>query len=215
MRLYSYWRSSASYRVRIALHYKELAFEYVPVNIIKDGGEQHRPEYAGKNPMSQVPTLEFEEGGVTRRIAQSLAIIEFLEQLHPARPLLPLDPYLRAKTRELAEIINAGIQPFQNTSTLKIIKDELGGDDLTFPRRFIEKGLHAFQAIVEETGGRFSVGDAPTMADACLLPQLIGARRYGVDLSKLARLVRVEEHCLALSAFESARPERQIDAPPA
>jgi maleylpyruvate isomerase len=215
MKLYGYWRSSCSWRVRIALHHKGIAFEYVPVHLVKDGGEQNAEPYREKNPMAQVPTLEFEEGGVTRRLAQSLAIIEMLEEQYPDPPLLPADRYLRARTRQLAETVNAGIQPFQNLSVLKLVKGELGGDEQAFARRFIDKGLGAFQAIVDEVGGRFSVGDAPTVADACLVPQLYGARRFGVDLTRFTRLLQIEEHCTQLPAFQAAHADRQIDAVPA
>jgi maleylpyruvate isomerase len=212
MKLYGYWRSSASYRVRIALHMKGVSFEYVPVHLVKDGGEQLRDEYRAKNPMAQVPTLEVEEGGVVHELGQSIAIIEWLEERHPEPRLLPADAFLRARARQLAEIINSGIQPFQNLSCLKIVKSELGGDEQAFARRFIEKGLAAFQALAEPVHGRFCVGDAPTVADVFLVPQIHAARRFGVDLGAFALLVRIEEQCAALPAFQAAHPDRQIDA---
>lgn len=214
MKLYSYWRSSCSWRVRIALHHKGLAFEYVPVHLLKDGGEQNAEAYRDKNPMAQVPLLEWEEGGVTRRLGQSLAIIEMLEEQYPDPPLLPADRYLRARTRQLAETVNAGIQPFQNTGTSKYVKHEMHADEQAFARRFIEKGLHAYQAIAAEVGGRYSVGDAPTVADLCLVPQLYAARRFNADLTQFPRLLQIEEHCLQLPAFQAAHPDRQIDAVP-
>lgn len=214
MKLYGYWRSSASYRTRIALHLKGVAFEYVPVHLVKDGGEQLLDEYRSKNPMAQVPTLEVEEGGVTHRLGQSLAIIEWLEERYPNPALLPADSFLRARTRQLAEIINSGIQPLQNLSVLRFVKGELGGDDQAFARRFIEKGLAAFQAIAEPVHGRFCVGDTPTVADVCLAPQLYAARRFGVDLAPFPLLVRIEEQYASLPAFQAAHPDRQIDAGP-
>jgi maleylpyruvate isomerase len=214
MKLYNYWRSSCSWRVRIALHHKGLAFEYVPVHLIKEGGEQNAEAYREKNPMAQVPTLEWEEGGKTLRLAQSLAIIEMLEEQHPDPPLLPKDRYLRARARQLAEIINAGVQPFQNTSVTKLVKNELHADEQAFARRFIEKGLDAYQAIVDEVGGRYSVGDAPTVADACLVPQLYAARRFNVDLTRFDRLLQIEKNCAELPAFQAAQADRQIDAVP-
>ncbi len=215
MKLYSYWRSSCSWRVRIALHYKGIAFEYVPVHLLKDGGEQNAAAYREKNPMAQVPLLEFEEGGATRRLGQSLAIIEMLEEMQPAPPLLPADRYLRARARQLAETVNAGIQPFQNTGTSKYVKHELHADEQALARRFIDKGLGAYDALVAEVGGRFSVGDAPTVADLCLVPQLYAARRFSVDLAQFPRLLQIEEHCSQLPAFQAAHPDRQVDAVPA
>jgi maleylpyruvate isomerase len=214
MKLYGYWRSSASYRVRIALHHKGVPFEYVPVHLLKDGGEQNRDDYRTKNPMAQVPTLEVEHGGVVHELGQSLAIIEWLEERYPEPSLLPSEPFLRARARQLAEIVNSGVQPFQNTSVLKFVKGELGKDEQAFARRFIEKGLAAYQALAEPAAGRFSVGDAPTVADACLVPQLYAARRFGVDLAPFSLLVRVEESCASLPAFQAAHPDRQIDAVP-
>jgi maleylpyruvate isomerase len=214
MKLYGYWRSSASWRARIALHYKGVAFEYRPINIVKDGGEQHGEAYRAMNPMEQVPTLEYEEGGVVRRVGQSLAIIELLEERFPEPALLPKDPYLRARARQLAEIVNAGIQPFQNTSVTRLVKTELGGDERAFARRFIEHGLAAFQSIVEEVGGLYAVGDSPSVADVCLVPQLFGARRFGADLGRLPLLVRIEEQCMKLPAFQAAHADRQVDAVP-
>ncbi|MDI1449633.1 maleylacetoacetate isomerase [Polyangium sp. 6x1] len=212
MKLYGYWRSSCSYRARIALHLKGIPFENVPVHLVKDGGEQFKDDYRAKNPMAQVPTLIVEEAGVVHELGQSLAIIEWLEERYPEPRLLPADSFLRARTRQLAETINAGIQPFQNLSVLKLVKSELGGDEQAFARRFIEKGLAAFQALAEPVHGRFSVGDAPTVADACLVPQLYAARRFGVDLAPFPLLVRIEEQCASLPAFQAAHPDKQIDA---
>lgn len=215
MKLYGFWRSSCSWRVRIALAYKGIEHEHRPVHLTQGGGEQFRDGYREVNPMRQVPVLEYEEGGVTRRVSQSMAILELLEELHPRPPLLPPDPYLRARARQLAEIVNSGIQPFQNLSVQKLIKDELGGDDVAFTRRFIERGLIAFQASAAEVSGRFSVGDEVSLADVLLAPQLYQARRFGVDLAGLPALTRIEDACMALPAFQSAHAERQVDAVPA
>ncbi len=212
MKLYSFWRSSASYRVRIALHHKSIAFEYVPIHLLKDGGEQHGETYRAINPMEQVPILEIEDNGVVRRLGQSLAIIEWLEESFPASPLLPSDRYLRARTRQLAEIINSGIQPFQNLTMRALIKNELGGDDVAVARRFIEKGLHAYAALAADVAGAFSVADAPTMADACLMPQLYSARSLLVDLEQFPLLLRIEKNCRELEGFQAAHPDKQIDA---
>ncbi|WP_437808461.1 maleylacetoacetate isomerase [Sorangium sp. So ce1078] len=210
--LYGYWRSSCSWRVRIALAHKGAPHAYRPVNLLRDGGEQLRDDYRAKNPMAQVPTLEFEQGGAVRRVSQSVAIIELLEELFPAPPLLPADPYLRARARQLAEMINSGTQPMQNTATLKYVQNELGGDEKAFARRFISSGLAAFQAAASELSGQFCVGDQVTVADVFLVPQLYNARRYEVDLAPLSTLTRIEAACMALPAFQAAHADRQADA---
>ncbi|MGK3991672.1 maleylacetoacetate isomerase [Sorangium sp. So ce1024] len=212
--LYGYWRSSCSWRVRIALAHKGVEHTYRPVNLLRDGGEQLRDDYRARNPMAQVPLLEFEQGGAVRRVAQSVAIIELLEELFPSPPLLPADPYLRARARQLAEMINAGTQPLQNTATLKYVQNELGGDHRAFARRFIASGLAAFQATASEHAGRFCVGDQVTVADLFLVPQLYNARRYEIDLAPLSTLTRIEAACMALPAFQAAHADRQADAVP-
>jgi maleylpyruvate isomerase len=211
--LHSYWRSSASHRVRIGLGLKRLAFEYVSINIL--AGAQKADAYRAKNPMAQVPTLEItEDDGARVTLTQSLPILEYLDERWPDPPLLPRDPYLRAKARGLAEIVNAGIQPMQNTSTLRRIK-KLGGDDLEWVQPFIADGLAAFARVMAETAGAFCVGDSPTIADCCLVPQLFAARRYRVELGQdLERLLAIEARCLALPAFADAMPDRQPDAVP-
>jgi len=209
--LHNYWRSSASYRVRIALALKGLAYRYEPVHILRDGGEQKRPEYLSKNPMAQVPTLEIVEGEVRHFLPQSLPIIEYIEERWPTPRLLPEDPYLRARTRALAEVINSGIQPFQNLPLLRRVS-ALGGQDKEFAAQFIGEGLAAFAGMVAETRGAFCVGDAPTLADCFLVPQLYAARRFGVSYGHLAELTEIEHNCNTLSAFTSAAPELQPDA---
>ena len=210
MKLYNYWRSSASWRVRIALHYKGVPFEYVPVQIVER--EQNQPEYGKKNPMQQVPTLECEEDGRLVHLAQSLAILEYLEERYPTPPLLPAGRVARARARQLAECVNAGIQPFQNLPVLGFIKDDLGGDSAAFARRWNTRGLEALE-VLAQGAGRFLVGDAPSIADVCLIPQLYSARRFGVELQAFPTLVRIEKACEELTAFASAHPDRQPDAP--
>lgn len=208
--LHNYWRSSASHRVRIGLELKELAYEYVVVNLLH--AQQHAEAYRARNPMGQVPTLEItEDDGTVRAIAQSLPILEYLEERFPERPILPKDLFLRARTRELAEIINSGIQPLQNLSTTKAVK-AFGGDEVVWPKSFIANGLIAFERVARDTAGKFCVGDTPTIADCCLVPQLASARRFGVDISKHDLLLGIEERCLALPAFQNAAPDRQPDA---
>jgi maleylpyruvate isomerase len=211
--LHSYWRSSASTRVRIGLGLKQLAYEYVAINIL--GGAQFADAYRAANPMSQVPTLEITEDDGTRiALGQSLAILEYLDERWPEPPLLPRSPYLRAQARALAEIVNAGIQPLHNLSALKRIK-ALGGDEAAWSRTAIADGLAAFARIAAGTAGAFCIGDTPTIADCCLVPQLIAARRFKLDLTgdpQLAPLVEIEARCLALPAFAAALPDRQPDA---
>jgi maleylpyruvate isomerase len=216
LRLYGYWRSSSSWRVRIALAYKGVPYEYKSVHLVRDGGEQNRPGYRSINPFSQVPVLEEDvPGGRPQRITQSMAIIEYLEERVPAPPLFPDDPWLRARVRMLAEIVNAGIQPFQNSpSVLGYVKDTLGADEQAWARHFLGRGLAALEASAAETARTFLVGDQPTLADVFLIPQLYSARRFGVDLSPLPTLLRVEAACEVIPAFAGARPERQPDAPP-
>ena len=208
--LHNYWRSSASQRVRIGLGLKKLAFDYVTVNIVK--AEQQAETYRTRNPMAQVPTLEItEDDGTVRSISQSLPILEYLDERFPEPAILPKDPYLRAKCRGLAEIVNSGIQPHQNLTTTKAVK-AFGGDEIVWPKSFIADGLVAFERVARETAGAFCVGDAPTIADCCLIPQLTSARRFGVDITKHALLLGIEERCLALPAFANAAPDKQPDA---
>jgi maleylpyruvate isomerase len=210
--LHNYWRSSASTRVRIGLGLKQLAYEYVAVNIL--GGAQFADAYRAANPMAQVPTLEItEDDGARITLTQSLAILEYLEDRWPDPPLLPRDPVARAKARALAEIVNAGIQPLHNTSVLRRIK-KMGSDEQAWSRQAIADGLAAFARLAGETAGAFCVGDAPTIADCCLVPQMFAARRFGVDLAAphLAQLVEIEARCIALPAVAAALPDRQPDA---
>lgn len=209
--LHSYWRSSASYRVRIGLELKQLAYDYVGVDIVK--GDQFADAYRAKNPIAQVPTLEIvEDDGRRIALTQSLPILEYLEERWPEPPILPRDPYLRAKARMLAEIVNAGIQPLQNLQTFKQVK-ALGGEEGAWIRPFIVDGLAAFAAAAAETAGAFCVGDSPTIADCCLVPQMVAVRRFKIDLdARFAQLLAIEARCLALPAFARAMPDRQPDA---
>ncbi|MGE0547387.1 MAG: maleylacetoacetate isomerase [Kofleriaceae bacterium] len=223
--LHNYWRSSASHRVRIALGLKQLPYEYLAVNIAKQ--DQFVDAYRARNPMSQVPTLEItEDDGTRRAIVQSLPIVEYLEERWPERPILPRDPYLRARARGLAEIVNSGIQPLQNLSTTKKLK-ELGVDESGWVKAFVADGLVGFARAAAETAGAFCVGDAPTIADCFLVPQLASARRFGVlegntwkavtsnvteYRARLDALIEIEARCLAQPAFAEAAPDRQPDA---
>lgn len=212
MKLYNYWRSSSSWRVRIALAYKNVPYEYVPVHLVRDGGEQYRDEFRAKNPRTEVPVLEVVEGGKTHFIAQSLAMIEYLEQRFPAPALLPTDLFMRSKVRQIAEMVNAGIQPFQNLSVLQHVNKLSEGADKAWAQHFIRKGVLALEVEAKQWAGAYLVGDTITMADCCLVPQLYSARRFGVDLTECPTLLRVESACAEHPAFASAHADKQPDA---
>ena len=214
MILYDYWRSSSAWRVRIALHFKGIAFERRVVNLIKDGGEQHTDAFRTLNPLGQVPVLVTEEKDGARTITQSMAIIGYLEETVPVPPLLPADPWLRARARQLAEIVNAGTQPLQNLTVLDHVEAQ-GLDREAWARHFIASGLAALEAASQETEATFLVGDAPSIADLYLVPQLYNARRWKVDLAPYPTLVRVDATCAGLPAFVAAHPDAQSDARPA
>ncbi len=208
MILYDYWRSSSAWRVRIALHWKGIRFERRVVNLIKDGGEQHAAAFEAMNPSRQVPVLVTDDG---RAVAQSMAIMGYLEDRFPTPPLLPADAWLRARARQLAEIVNSGTQPLQNLTVLDRV--QAGGLDRNeWARHFIARGLAALEAASQETAATFLVGDAVSLADAYLIPQLYNARRFNVDLAPLPTLVRIESACAALPAFAAAHPDAQSDA---
>ncbi|MCD7099183.1 maleylacetoacetate isomerase [Stenotrophomonas sp. MMGLT7] len=213
LRLYGYWRSSAAYRVRIGLALKSLEYEPVPVSLVHGGGEQRLPAYARVNPQQLVPVLRH-EGQVVR---QSLAILEYLDELWPAPPLLPPDAAGRARVRALAQLVACDIHPLNNLRVLRFLEERW---DVPTPQRqawiahWIGIGLHAFeQLLADPHAGRFCHGDVPGLADCCLLPQLYNAHRFDVDLTPYPRIRRIEAHCLALPAFAAARPENQPDAP--
>lgn len=210
--LHNYWRSSASHRVRIGLGLKGLAYSYVVVNIVDK--QQQTDAYRAKNPIAQVPTLEITEADNTVRVlTQSLPILEYLDERWPEPPILPRDPYLRGRARSLAEIVNSGIQPLQNLSTTKKL-EAAGVPSAPWVQGFIADGLTAFARALEDVAGTFCVGDAPTIADCCLVPQLASARRFSVDLAQptFERLLAIEARCLAMPAFAKAMPDRQPDA---
>lgn len=212
MILYDYWRSSSAWRVRIALAWKGLAVERRVVNLL-DGG-QHDPAFLALNPSAQVPVLVVDDKpGKPFAIAQSAAILAYLEERYPTAPLLPQDVVLRARARQLAEIVNSGIQPFQNLATQERLRAVGLPDVRAWTKDCIGRGLAILERLAVETSGAFLVGDAPTWADVYLVPQLYGARRHGVDLGPFPTLVRAEASCDALPAFRGAHPDAQADAP--
>lgn len=215
--LYSYWRSSAAYRVRIALKLKGMDYAIAPVHLVKGGGEQHLDAYRAINPQQLIPSLV--DGDHV--IRESLAIIEYLEEAYPDTPrLLPRDPLTRARVRALAQMVVCDIHPIGNLRVLQYLQRELGADDrqkLAWSRHWIEAGFEAVEAVLagEKHAGKFYEGDAPTLADCCLVPQVYNARRFGVPLDRFPTIVRIDAACRELDAFKRAAPETQPDAPAA
>jgi maleylpyruvate isomerase len=213
MKLYTYWRANSPWRVRIALAWKAVPHEVVTIDL--GAGQQRGDDFRDLSLAEQVPVLELDERGPDgrpRRITQSMAIIEFLEERFPTPPLLPVDPWLRARARQLAEIVNSGIQPHQNLGTTTKLA-EVGGDRARWLAHFIPRGLAVLERAAAETAGTFLVGDAVSIADVFLIPQLYAARRFSVDLAPYPTLVRVEAACAALPAFRDAHADAQPDAP--
>lgn len=213
MKLYSFFRSSASYRVRIALNLKSLSYDQVPIHLRRGGGEQLRAAYKAINPQALVPALE--DGG--RILTQSLAIIEYLDERYPDPPLLPKDPADKAIVRSMALIIACEVHPIQNLRVLQHVKREYNqSDDQVnhWAQHWIDLGLAALEQMIsaQPWRDRFCFGDRPTLADICLVPQLGNARRYGCDLSRYPAIIEIEKYCLALPAFAAAAPEKQPDA---
>lgn len=213
MKLYTFFRSSASYRVRIALNLKGLDYEQRPIHLRRGGGEQLNPAYRRINPQALVPTLE-DEG---RIITQSLAIIEYLDERYPKPPLLPSAAPDRALVRSMALVIACDVHPIQNLRVLKYLKDEFrhSNDDVNrWAQHWIQLGLSALEQMIVSSAvrGKFCFGDSPTLADICLVPQLANARRFGCDLAAYPGLLGIEAACNALPAFTAAVPEQQPDA---
>lgn len=213
LRLYDYWRSSAAYRVRVALNLKGLVYESVAVHLARDGGEQHAPSYIEVNPQKLVPALEIDG----RVITQSLSIIEYLEERHPQPPLLPGDTAGRARVRALAMAIACDMHPIMNLRVTKYLTGPMRldeGQKMTWYRHWMAVGLTAFERLLEDSRdtGAYCHGHRPGMADLCLVPQLYNARRFNCDLDPFPLIRRIEATCLELPAFQRAVPENQPDA---
>ncbi len=210
MKLYTYFRSSAAWRVRIAFGLKGLPWKPEFIHLTRDGGEQLRPEYRARNPTALVPTLETDTGAL---LAQSLAIIEYLDETHPSPPLLPHDKLARARVRAFALTVACEIHPLNNLRVLRYLGTGMGQDQAARDRwyaHWIAEGLGALEAMVEP--GPFCFGAAPTLADICLIPQLGNARRMKCPVDAYPRLLAAEAAALALPAFADAAPDRQPDA---
>ena len=213
LRLYSYFRSSAAYRVRIALNLKGLDYQTVPVHLLRNGGEQRSAEYRQANPQGLVPFLETEQGG----IGQSLAILEYLEELYPTPALLPADPFLRAKVRAFALHIACDIHPLNNLRVLQHLTGTLGISEdakLAWIQRWIADGFRALEDELSRQPhrGPYCFGEQLTLADVCLVPQWFNAERFQCELTPYPRLHAVVNACNALQAFQLAQPSRQLDA---
>ncbi|HUL88380.1 MAG TPA: maleylacetoacetate isomerase [Pseudolabrys sp.] len=209
MKLYSYFRSSAAYRVRIALNLKGLPYEMVPIHLTKDGGRQHTSEFRAINPQARVPALELSSGEI---LTQSLAIIEYLDEIHPEPPLLPADALGRAKSRALAQMIACDIHPLNNLIALQYLRRQLKHEQADIDAWYhywIIEGFAALETML--VPGPYACGTHVTLADICLVPQVANARRLKVPLDKFPKIVGVDAACMKLPAFDKARPEHQPD----
>lgn len=210
MTLHGYWRSSASYRVRIALALKNIEVKHIAVNLRQ--GEQGQAKHHARNPQGFVPVLELEDG---TQLTQSLAIIDYLDAAYPETPLLPSDLILRAKTQSASLVIAADIAPIQNLSVLKYLRAEYDQEDsgvTDWVRHWIRRGFDALEQKASESERSFLVTDAPSLFECCLVPQVYNARRFGVDMSTFPRLADIDARCRELPAFQKAAPENQPDA---
>ena len=210
MKLYTYFRSSAAFRVRIALNLKGLAYEPIFIHLAK--GEHRKPEYSGVYPQGLVPTL-VDDG---EALSQSLAIMEYLDETHPEPPLLPKDALGRARVRSLSLLVACEIHPLNNLRTLQYLKRHLGQNEEqinSWYRHWVADGLLRLEADLSKAGtGKFCHGELPTMADCCLVPQIFNAKRYNSDLTAFPTVMRVFDACMKLEAFERAQPSKQPDA---
>jgi maleylacetoacetate isomerase len=210
VKLYTYFRSSAAFRVRIALNLKGLAYEPIFIHLAK--GEHRKPEYSGVYPQGLLPTL-VDDGAA---LSQSLAIMEYLDETHPEPPLLPKDALGRARVRSLSLLVACEIHPLNNLRTLQYLKRHLGQNEEqinSWYRHWVADGLLKLEADLSKAGtGKFCHGERPTMADCCLVPQIFNAKRYNSDLTAFPSVMRVFDACMKLEAFERAQPAKQPDA---
>ncbi|KAK5614443.1 Glutathione S-transferase zeta-1 [Crenichthys baileyi] len=203
--LHGYFRSSCSWRVRIAFALKGIEYNQVAVNLIKDGGQQFTEQYKTLNPMQQVPAVEID--GTT--LFQSLAVIQYIDETRPGPRLLPVDPKARAQVRMISDLVASGIQPLQNLYVLQ----KIGAEKLPWAQHFINRGFQALEPILKQTSGKYCVGDEISMADICLVPQVYNAQRYNVDVSQYPTIQRINETLLEIEAFKRSHPSRQPDTP--
>lgn len=210
--LYSYFRSSASYRVRIALNLKQLSYEYKAIHLVNGGGEQFSDEYRRLNPSAELPTLVHNG----RAIGQSVAIIQYLDEVFFQHPLFPKDPFLKAQTLQVCEVINSGIQPLQNLRVLKKLDQDFGASEPQknlWIQHWIQLGFSSLEKILSPQAGPFAFGSRPSAADAFIIPQVYNAHRFQVDMNPFPTLSRIAQACGELDAFTAAHPDRQPDTP--
>jgi maleylpyruvate isomerase len=210
VKLYSFFRSSAAFRVRIALNLKGLPYEMVPIHLNKDGGQQRKPEFIAVNPQMRVPALALSSGDV---LVQSLAIIEYLDDIHPEPPLLPPDALARAKVRAIAQMVACDIHPLNNLIALQYLKNTLKHAQPEIDawyHHWVIEGFKAIEAMIAPAP--YVCGAHVTLADLCLVPQVFNARRFKVPLDAFPKIVAADAACLKLAAFDKARPENQPDA---
>jgi maleylacetoacetate isomerase len=211
MKLYGYFRSSASYRVRIALNLKGVAVEHAPIHLLKDGGQQKLPSHRARNPQALVPVLELDDGTM---LTQSMAIIEYLDTIKPTPRLVPENPVMAAKVRAAAQVIACEVSPIANLRILQYLKGPLAQPqdaiDQWMKHWMLTGGLDAVEALIP--GGSFCFGDHPTLTDCVLIPQLFNAKRFQVDYGHLPKICQVEATCQKHQAFIDAHPSRQADA---
>ncbi|TXH69410.1 MAG: maleylacetoacetate isomerase [Lysobacteraceae bacterium] len=214
LKLFSYWRSSAAYRVRIGLNLKGLAYEQSPVHLLRDGGEQHGQAFAATNPQKLIPVLQHGE----RMLRQSMAILEYLDEVWAEPALMPATARGRARVRALGLLVACDIHPLNNLRVLRYLEHEWNvpqPERDVWVKHWIAEGFSAMEALLagDPATGAFCEGDSPTLADCCLVPQVYNARRFGLDLSPFPEIRRIEAACQALPAFQQAHPENQPDAP--
>lgn len=210
-KLYSYYRSSCSYRVRIALYLKKIKFDYIAIHLLKDGGEQHHPDYQSYHPLSQVPCLVHQG----KTLTQSMAIIQYLDNIQTEPRLFPKDPYKKAITLSVCEIINSGIQPLQNLSVMQYLKNILHLDKeqrKKWIQHWISKGLTAVETLLEQNNNCWNEHGI-SAAELCIAPQIYSARRFGVDMQKYHRLLEIDKRTSKMPAFQKAHPDNQPDSP--
>ena len=215
MKLYGYWRSSAAYRVRIALNLKGISAEQLSVHLVRDGGEQHKAAYSALNPLELVPTLTLDDELDADALSQSLAIIEYLDEIHPQSPLLPASALERAHVRAMALTVACEIHPLNNLRVLQYLTQTLGVDEAaknTWYHHWVASGFAALETLLVRHSGRYCFGDTVTLADLCLVPQVYNAQRFNVDLTPYPNIMRVWAECNQLESFADAAPERQVDA---
>jgi maleylacetoacetate isomerase len=211
--LYNYFRSSTSYRVRIALYLKEISFEYKAINLLKDGGDQNKKEYRSVNPGGGVPSI-MHNG---QYISESRAIIEYLNDVFPTYPLISKDPIIKAKTNQICDHINTSMHPMGNLRVLQYLEKEFAynlDQKEKWVQHWMQPALAALEEVLKDTSGKFCIGDSITIADLFLVPQVFTCQRFKVDMTAYENVMRINNECLKLDAFKKAHPFRQPDTPP-